>query len=103
MAQQRARPVSGGRQRSAPRQVEAVPRRRLVNITPVERAGRIVIGLGTGIVGAVLLAGAASVLAVVLDVLLVLVGLDLLVTGATGHCPLYARFGHLPPSLRSRS
>ena len=33
-------------------------------------------------------------------VLLVLAGLDLVVTGALGHCPLYAELGRLPPSLR---
>jgi hypothetical protein len=32
--------------------------------------------------------------------LLALVGLDLFVTGASGHCPLYAKLGHMPRSLR---
>jgi hypothetical protein len=31
----------------------------------------------------------------------VLVGIDMFVTGATGHCPLYKRLGHVPRSLRA--
>lgn len=77
-------------------------RRRLsVNITPAERAGRVVLGAAAAVVGVVLLASAGSVLAVVLEVLLVAAGLDLVVTGALGHCPLYQRLGYVPPSLRS--
>lgn len=76
------------------------PAWRTVNITLAERAGRIVIGLAAMIAGAVLLAGAGSVLAVVLEALLIAVGLDLAVTGALGHCPLYAKLGYLPRSLR---
>jgi hypothetical protein len=47
--------------------------------------------------------GAGSTLAVVLELLLVLAGLDLVVTGALGHCPLYARLGHVPASLKERT
>ena len=71
-----------------------------VNITPPERAGRIVIGLVAVIAGAVLLVSAESLLVVVLEVLLVVAGLDLVVTGALGHCPLYRKLGHVPSSLR---
>ena len=73
---------------------------RKVNINQSERVGRIVLGLAAVTVGALLLLGATSALAVVLEVLLVLAGLDLLVTGATGHCPLYQELGHVPRSLR---
>ena len=76
------------------------PAWRTVNITPAERAGRIAAGLAAIIAGVVLLASAGSALAVVLEVLLVVAGLDLAVTGALGHCPLYARLGYLPKSLR---
>ena len=76
------------------------PSWRTVNITTAERAGRVVIGLAAVIAGAVLLASAESVLAVVLEVLLVAAGLDLAITGALGHCPLYAKLGYLPKSLR---
>lgn len=72
-----------------------------INITPVERVGRIVLGLAAIIAGAVLLGSAAFALAVVLEVLLIAAGLDLAVTGALGHCPLYQRLGHVPSSLRS--
>ncbi len=73
---------------------------RTVNITPAERAGRIALGLAAVIAGIVLLSGAGSARAVVLAALLVAAGLDLAVTGALGHCPLYARLGYLPKSLR---
>lgn len=75
-------------------------RRPSVNITPRERAGRIFLGLVGAVAGVVLLASAGGALAVTLEVLLVLAGLDLIVTGALGHCPLYKKLGHVPPSLR---
>ncbi len=78
-------------------------RRPAVNITPVERLGRVAIGLFAIVAGALLLAAAGSVLAVVLEVLLVLAGADLAVTGALGHCPLYRKLGYVPPSLRGTS
>ena len=74
-----------------------------VNITGTERAGRILIGLAGLVAAAVLLASAGSVLAVVLEVLLLAAGLDMVVTGALGHCPLYAKLGHVPASLRRPS
>jgi hypothetical protein len=74
-----------------------------INITPAERAARIVIGAVGAVVGIVLLVGATSTLAVALELLLVLAGLDLVVTGALGHCPLYARLGHVPTSLKGRT
>ncbi len=74
-----------------------------VNIRPVERGGRVLLGLAAIIAGVVLLTSAGSVLAIVLELLLVAAGLDLLVTGATGHCPLDQKLGHLPKTLeRSR-
>lgn len=75
---------------------------RTVNITPLERAGRIIVGLAAIVGGIVLLTSAGSVIAVLLEVLLIGAGLDLAVTGALGHCPLYAKLGYTPASLRSR-
>lgn len=72
-----------------------------VNITPAERAGRIVIGALGAVGGAFLLAGAGSVLAVALEILLIIAGLDLVVTGALGHCPLYQKLGYVPGSLKT--
>lgn len=72
-----------------------------VNITPAERAGRIVLGLAATIAAIVLLASAGSALAVILEVLLAAAGLDLIITGALGHCPLYQKLGFVPSSLRS--
>lgn len=77
------------------------PAWRAINISPAERLGRIAVGLAAIIAGIVLLVGAGPALAVVLEVLLVAAGLDLAVTGALGHCPLYARLGYRPRSLRS--
>lgn len=77
--------------------------RRSINITPAERAARIVLGSAAALVGLVLLTGAASAWAVALELLPVLAGLDLVVTGALGHCPLYARLGHVPASLKGRT
>jgi hypothetical protein len=59
-----------------------------------------VLGAVAAVAGALLLVSAGSVLAVVLEVLLIAAGLDLVVTGALGHCPLYQRLGHVPASLR---
>lgn len=58
------------------------------------------IGLAAIVAGGVILAGAGTVFAVVLEVLLVLAGLDLLVTGALGHWPLCHKLGYVPASLR---
>ncbi len=78
-------------------------RRPTVNITPLERAGRVAIGAAAVVAGILLLASAASVVAVALELLLIAAGLDLVVTGALGHCPLYRRLGHVPRSLRRQS
>jgi hypothetical protein len=78
------------------------PRGRLaVNITPPERFGRIVLGAAAAFAAVVLLASAGSILAVVLELLLLAAGVDLVVTGALGHCPLYQKLGFVPRSLRS--
>ena len=77
------------------------PRRsRDVNITPVERAGRIFMGAAAAIAAVILLTSAGSAVAVVLELLLAAAGLDLVITGALGHCPLYKKLGYVPPSLR---
>ena len=81
---------------------DGAPRHRLtVNITPAERAGRILIGVAAVVVAVVLLTSAGSILAVVLELLLGAAGLDLVVTGALGHCPLYQKLGYTPKSIRS--
>lgn len=72
------------------------------NITTVERAGRIAIGTLAGAFGVVGLTGAGSALAIMLFLLLIAAGIDLIVTGATGHCPLYQKVGYQPRSLRSQ-
>ena len=71
-----------------------------VNTTPAERVGRILLGLVGAVGGILLLIGSPTALTGTLEVLLVLAGLDLVVTGATGHCPLYQKLGHMPRSLK---
>ena len=73
-----------------------------INITPAERVARVVVGALGALAGLLLLTGATSLLAVTLEVLLVLAGLDLVVTGALGHCPLYSKLGHMPASLKGK-
>ena len=75
-------------------------RRPTINITPAERVGRVLLGLAGAVAGVVLLLSAGGAVAAVLELLLVLAGLDLVVTGALGHCPLYRKLGHTPRSLR---
>jgi len=75
-------------------------RRPTINITPAERAGRVLLGIAGVVAGLILLIPAGGAVAVVLEVLLVLAGLDLVITGALGHCPLYRKLGHTPRSLR---
>jgi hypothetical protein len=77
-------------------------KRPVVNITPIERVGRVLIGAIGAIGGLVLLVSASSAGIAVLEALLVLAGLDMIVTGALGHCPLYAKLGHMPKSLNGR-
>lgn len=75
-------------------------KRPTVNITPLERAGRVGIGLVVVVGGTLLLASTGWFEPVILLALLVLAGLGSIVTGAVGHCPLYARLHHTPSSSR---
>jgi hypothetical protein len=64
------------------------------NVGTIERWVRVLGGGAAAIAGlALLLAGPASLLLGVAAVALVLLGLDFVVTGITGHCPLYKRLG----------
>ena len=74
-----------------------------VNITPRERWGRIIVGTIGVVAGALLLTTASGGVVIALEVLLVLAGLDLIVTGAIGHCPLYRKLGYVPKALRRSS
>jgi hypothetical protein len=71
-----------------------------VNISPVERAARVAVGAGGVAGGLAVLGSGGAALVVILAILLILAGLDLVVTGALGHCPLYSRLGHVPRSMR---
>lgn len=71
-----------------------------LNITPAERIARIAVGMATVVIAIVLLQDVGSAGAVALKVLLGLAGLDLVVTGAMGHCPLYKALGRVPTSMK---
>jgi len=73
-----------------------------INLTSLERAGRIIPGAAVAISGTALLASGGGAVAIVLEALLVLAGLDLVVTGALGHCPLYRKLGYVPEPPRGR-
>ncbi len=62
-----------------------------------------VVGALAPIIGVVLLTGATSGITALLEGLLVLAGLDFVVTGALGHFPLYVKLGHVPGSLKGRT
>ena len=75
-------------------------RRWSINISPGERFARVLLGLIGAVGGVWLLAGSPTTAIAAFEVLLVLAGIDLIVTGALGHCPLYQKLGHVPSSLR---
>lgn len=76
---------------------------RRINVSGAERTGRVLVGAVLAVVGALILSGGPGFWGVIGAVLLVAAGLDFVVTGATGYCPLYARLGHVPRSLQQRS
>lgn len=71
-----------------------------VNISTLERVGRVVFGVAAAVVAIVLLYANPLAWQAALEVLLILAGLDLIVTGATGYCPLYHKLGHVSPTAR---
>lgn len=73
-----------------------------VNLTPVERVARVLVGLVGAVGGAYLLGGAGSALAFALEAIVIITGMDLVVTGLTGHCPLYQKLGFVPARLKGR-
>lgn len=77
-------------------------RSRKINITPAERAARVAVGLILLGLALFVLAQGVGVVTIVGAVLLGATGLDLGVTGAIGYCPLYAKLGYVPRSLRGR-
>ena len=74
-----------------------------VNIAPAERVARVVAGGLGALAGAVLLTSPSGALAVILALLLVVAGLDLVVTGTLGHFPHYARLNHVPASVKEKT
>ena len=61
-----------------------------VNLAPVERVGRVAVGIAGAVGAGVWLAFVPSMPVAVGAVVLAAAGIDLVVTGARGYCPLYA-------------
>ena len=72
---------------------------RTQNIANPERVARVMIGAALAVLGVAVFAGGPAFWGFVGAVLAVVAGLDLVITGARGYCPLYARLGHVPKSL----
>ncbi len=71
-----------------------------VNISTPDRWARVIVGAAAIALAVALVVDGAGSLQSILAVVLGLCGLDLVVTGAMGHCPLYRRLHHVPRSLR---
>jgi drug/metabolite transporter (DMT)-like permease len=69
------------------------------NIGNVERVGRVVIGAAVAVLGVVVLAASPGFWGLAGALVAIAAGLDFVITGARGYCPLYARLGHVPRSL----
>ena len=69
------------------------------NIGNGERVGRVILGAALAVLGIVVVVAGPSLWGWVGALLAGAAGIDLIVTGARGYCPLYARLGHMPRSL----
>ena len=63
------------------------------NLGTVERVLRVLLGGALAIWALLLLLGAGALVRVLLDVALIALGVDFVVTGIRGYCPLYKRLG----------
>ena len=63
------------------------------NLGTLDRALRIAIGGSLALLGVALLFQGGGLIALLLDFALAAVGIDLLVSGIRGYCPLYKRLG----------
>lgn len=79
------------------------PAWRRVNLSATQRVGRILLGLTAVAAGFMLISSAGSAAAVVFESLLATIGVDLVVTGSIGHCPLYAEIQHTRAIRRTAS
>ena len=70
------------------------------NIGNAERVGRVVLGAALAVLGIVVVVAGPGLWGWVGALLALGAGIDLIVTGARGYCPLYARLGHVPRSLQ---
>jgi hypothetical protein len=92
-------PIPPGESRHSVRGYASGKNDYLARLRKAECTGRIAIGLSV-IVGVILLASAALALAIVLEVVLAVTGFVLIVNGALGYRPLYAKPAHVPATLR---
>ena len=66
---------------------------RTINVSPAERVVRVVGGAGAVVIALLLLASGLGGWALFGAVALAAAGIDFVVTGVRGYCPLYARLG----------
>lgn len=72
-----------------------------VNLSPPERVGRGYVGFLSAGLGGGFLSDAGSVLVLGAELVLILAGTFLALTGLLGRCPIYRRCGHESASLKS--
>lgn len=67
-----------------------IPRK---NVGTLERVLRVLLGAALAITAALLLAAGGALVWRLLDLALIALGIDFVVTGIRGYCPLYKRLG----------
>ena len=72
------------------------------NVGPVDRILRVALGGALASWAALRLLGGGGLVALLVDLALIAVGLDFVVTGIRGHCPLYQRLGWSTAGRRVR-
>lgn len=63
------------------------------NVGTIERVTRVVLGAGLAVWALALLFGGGSLIWLLVYVALIALGVDFVVTGLRGYCPLYNRLG----------
>ena len=73
---------------------------RPMNLSPEERALRMIVGWTVALVGLALVAARTGAALTIAGAATASIGLAMLATGACGRCPIYRRLGRVSRSLR---